>query len=109
MRLMVGGRTCSASASSPSDLGPPKTRTESAESWAGPTPLSRSRMRSRRSKWMAAEWSWSAMSIVDGCATGVNEAARAAFGKVSARAPGEAIGFFKPGVFLRLTGAMEDS
>jgi hypothetical protein len=62
MRLIVGGRTCSASASSLSDLGPPKTKTESADSCAGPTPLSRSRARSRRKRWMAAECSLSAIS-----------------------------------------------
>ena len=50
VRLMVGGRTCSASASSPSERAPPNTRTESAESCAGPMPLSRSRTRSRRSR-----------------------------------------------------------
>lgn len=66
IRLMVGGRTCSASASSPSDLGSPNTSTESAESCAGPMPLSRSRTRSRRRRWMAAECNWSARSMVAG-------------------------------------------
>jgi len=62
MRLMVGGRTCSASASSPNDRGPPpSTSTDSADSCAGPMPLSRSRTRSRRSRWMAAECSRSAV------------------------------------------------
>src|SRR4029077_2979310 len=65
MRLIVGGRTCSASASSPSDRrAPPTTRTDRAESCAGPPPLSRSRTRSRRNRWMAAECSRSAVSKV---------------------------------------------
>lgn len=113
MRLIVGGRTCSASASSPSDLGPPKTRTESAESWAGPIPLSRSRMRNRRRRWIAEEWSWSASSVVGKVAFGGSEGeavggladlARVG-GALADDAEREALG----GRFLRLTGAIEFS
>ena len=50
MRLIVGGLTCSASASSASDFAPPNTSTDSADNCAGPIPLSRSRTRNRRSR-----------------------------------------------------------
>src|SRR5947207_1763865 len=59
---MVGGFTCSACANSASDFAPANTSTESAESCAGPIPLSRSRLRSPRSKWIAAECTRSAAS-----------------------------------------------
>ena len=51
-----GGRlTCSAAASSPSVFVPPNTSTESAERRAGPSPVATSCLRTRRSRWMAAE------------------------------------------------------
>ena len=48
--LIVGGRTCSASANSFNERGPPNTSTESAESCAGPIPELRSCARTLRSK-----------------------------------------------------------
>jgi hypothetical protein len=107
MRLMVGGRTCSASASSPSDLGPLKTRTERAESWAGPMPLSRSRTRSRRSRRMAAERSWSATSVA--ATSSADTSLGEAMGVVEGEAAGGAGEDFGLGRFLCLTGGMEDS
>jgi len=60
IRVIVGGLTCSARARAPSVRGPPKTTTERAESRGAESPLASSSFRSCRSKWIAAEWSWSA-------------------------------------------------
>src|SRR5450759_4319367 len=57
---MVGGLTCSAVASWPRVMGPPKTTTESAESRGAESPLASSSLRRWRRRWIAAEWSWSA-------------------------------------------------
>jgi hypothetical protein len=62
MRLMVGALTCSAAASCPSAMGPPNTRTESAESCAGPMRARTSCLRAWRSRWIAAECRRSATS-----------------------------------------------
>ena len=62
-RLIVGARTCSAAASSPSVFGPDMS-TESADSCAGETPVSGSVRRARRSRWIAAECSRSASSVL---------------------------------------------
>ena len=61
-RDIVGGRTCSARARSPSVTGPPNTTTESAEAWGPVKPVAASSTRSRRNKWIAAEWSLVAIS-----------------------------------------------
>ena len=53
---MVGAATCSALASAPSVVGPPKTMMDSAEARAGVSPIASSWRRSRRRRWMAAEW-----------------------------------------------------
>lgn len=63
MRVIVGGRTCSAVASSVSVRGPPKTSTDSADSCAGGTPVAGSSRRTCRKAWIAAEWKLSAASI----------------------------------------------
>src|ERR1700679_4327044 len=56
MRVMVGGRTCSASASWPRVMGPAKTMTERAERRAALRPDDASLRRRLRNRWMAAEW-----------------------------------------------------
>ena len=61
-REIVGGRTCSAAASSPIVTGPPKTMTERADRRGAERPEALSSRRSLRSKWMAAEWRRSASS-----------------------------------------------
>lgn len=66
MRLIVGGLTCSAAASSPSVFAPPKTSTERAERRAGPSPVEISSLRTRRSRWMAAECRASANATISG-------------------------------------------
>jgi hypothetical protein len=60
--VIVGGRTCSAAASADIAIGPPKTITESAESRGPESPEERSSARSERSRWIAAEWSRSAVA-----------------------------------------------
>ena len=64
-RVMLGGFTCSASASAPSERGPPKTSTESAESFGAERPLAASLVLRRRSRWIAIEWSRSGSSPVN--------------------------------------------
>ena len=54
-RVMVGGSTCSASASSPTRRGPAKTSTDSAESRGAEIPSASSSTRRRRNRWIAAE------------------------------------------------------
>src|ERR1700676_4366552 len=66
IRLIVGGFTCSAAASSPRVFGPPKTSTDSAERRAGPSPVRTSCLRTRRSRWRAAECSRSAITSTSG-------------------------------------------
>ena len=58
-RLIVGGCTCSIAASSPIVRGPPIS-TDSTDSCAGFTPVNGSVRRSRRNRWIAAEWTRSA-------------------------------------------------
>jgi hypothetical protein len=60
IRLIVGGLTCSASASSPIVLGPMKVKIDRAESWAGPTPDLTSSARRTRSTRIDAPWTASA-------------------------------------------------
>ncbi len=60
IRLMVGGFTRSASASSPIVLGPMNTRIESADSWAGPIPALTSSARTILSTRIDAPWTASA-------------------------------------------------
>ncbi len=66
MRVMVGGRTCSAAASSVSVNGPPKTTTDSADSRGAGSPLAASSRLTRRRRWIATECSRSARSTVVG-------------------------------------------
>ena len=54
-REIVGGRTCSAAASSPIVTGPAKTMTESADRRGAERPEALSSRRSLRRRWMAAE------------------------------------------------------
>jgi ankyrin repeat protein len=63
MRVMVGGRTCSAAARSPREMGPRKTTTERAERRGPLSPLAASVLRSERSRWIAAEWRRSAAAV----------------------------------------------
>jgi len=62
IRVIVGGRTCSASASSPSVTGPANTITDSADSRGEFIPLAPSALRTLRSKPIAAECSASAVA-----------------------------------------------
>ncbi len=48
--VIVGGRTCSVFARSPSVIGPPKTMTDSAESFGAVSPVESSTRRNRRSR-----------------------------------------------------------
>ena len=53
MRVIVGGVTCSASASFPRLSGPPKTTTDRAESAGPPSPDAVSSRATRRRTWIA--------------------------------------------------------
>src|SRR5688572_22707031 len=59
---MVGAATCSTSASSPGDFGPPNTSTDSTDARAGVSAMSGSSRRTRRSRWMAAPCTRAAIS-----------------------------------------------
>ena len=56
MRVIVGGRTCSASASSPRVINPLCTTTESADKRGAVKPMEASVRRRPRSKRSAVEW-----------------------------------------------------
>ncbi len=62
IRVIVGGRTCSASANSPSVIGPANTITDNADSRAEFNPLDPSTLRTLRSKPIAAACSASAVA-----------------------------------------------
>jgi hypothetical protein len=70
-RVIVGGRTCSAVASSPRVSGPAKTTTERAESRGPLNPVRASSRRRRRSRWIVAECSRSASSVAASLGTQV--------------------------------------